>query len=187
MEYSLSGGKLNLGCGTDIRKGWVNLDVAPLPGVDVVHDLNDLPLPFADETFEEILCQDVLEHLEYIPVLRELHRILKPGGRLHIRVPHFTSRLSYVDPTHKKLFSFQTFEFFVHQGKGANIAKGRYYFDFHFDRIARCRITFEKGILLYNYLIEPLVNLRHVTKVLYEATALSRLFPAENVVVELIK
>ena len=37
--------KLHLGCGTDIRAGWVNLDCAKLPGVDIVHDLNVLPLP----------------------------------------------------------------------------------------------------------------------------------------------
>ena len=40
--------KLNLGCGTDIKKGYINLDVAKLDGVDVVHDINRLPLPFKE-------------------------------------------------------------------------------------------------------------------------------------------
>ena len=66
--------RLNVGCGTDVRPDWVNLDIAPLPGVDVVHDLNDLPLPFEDERFAEIECRDVLEHLDYTRLLRELHR-----------------------------------------------------------------------------------------------------------------
>lgn len=38
--------KLNLGCGNDIREGWVNLDINKKEGVNVVHDLNEVPLPF---------------------------------------------------------------------------------------------------------------------------------------------
>jgi predicted SAM-dependent methyltransferase len=46
--------KLNLGCGKDIRKGWTNLDCVNLPGVDIVHNINYLPLPFNDNEFDEI-------------------------------------------------------------------------------------------------------------------------------------
>ena len=46
--------KLNLGCGRDIREGYVNLDKAGLDGVDVVHDLNVFPYPFEDNEFDEI-------------------------------------------------------------------------------------------------------------------------------------
>lgn len=67
--------RLNLGCGTDIRRGFVNLDHCDLPGVDVVHDLQKLPLPFEDSSFELIICRDILEHLDYIPLLEEIHRI----------------------------------------------------------------------------------------------------------------
>jgi len=173
--------KLNVGCGGDIKKGWVNLDSVSLPGVDVVCDIEQTPLPFADEQFDEILCQDVLEHTEYISVLRELHRILKKGGGLRIRVPHFTSRSSFADPTHKKLFSFRTFDFFV-KGSGRG-----YYFDYSFEKVSRRKITFQKGIFFYNYLIEPVVNLSPGFMALYEATGVSRLFPGENIMVELTK
>ena len=91
--------KLNLGSGKDIKQGWVNLDSAKLPGVDVVHDIEKLPLPFKDSEFDEILCQDVLEHIEYIPILKDIHRILKMGGKLKIRVPHFTNTLSRMTGT----------------------------------------------------------------------------------------
>jgi SAM-dependent methyltransferase len=175
--------RLNLGCGTDIREGWVNLDIAPLKGVDVVHDINKLPLPFGNEEFAQILCKDILEHLEYVPLLRELHRILEQGGVLEISVPHFTSQDNYIDPTHKKMFSIQTFEFFV----TGSTFKRDYYFDFHFCRILSSRITFHKGIFLYNYLVEPLVNLGRPTKRLFEATFLSRLFPAFNILIKLEK
>lgn len=182
--------KLNLGCGTDIKNpndGWVNLDVLPLPGVDVVHDIEKPPLPFSDELFDEIFCRDVLEHIDYAPLMRELYRILKPGGKIFIRSPHFTSKNNFIDPTHKKAFSVNTFDFFT---AGNRLEKKRgFYFDYRFSRIASLKITFEKSswFLIYNRLIEPLVNLSKHTQELYEATGFSRLFPAENVIVELIK
>ena len=179
--------KLNLGCGADIKEGYVNLDSKKLPGVDVVWDIEKLPLPFQNEEFDEVLANDILEHIDYIPVLKDLHRILKVGGKLTVRVPHFTSKNNFADPTHKKMFSVFTFDYFV---KNPEFRKAReYYFDFHFDRIASSRITFEKSSrwFFYNKLIEPLVNLSYKTKYFYEATGISREFPAENIIVELVK
>jgi predicted SAM-dependent methyltransferase len=175
--------KLNLGCGSDIRQGWINLDIADIEGVNIVHDLNKLPLPFEGEEFDYILCKDVLEHLDYVPLLRDLHRILKRGGVLEISVPHFTSQDNYIDPTHRRMFSFQTFEFFVNESS----FEREYYFDFHFQRIVSSKITFHKRFLVYNYLIEPLMNLGHRSRRLYEATMLSRLFPAHNIEVKIEK
>jgi predicted SAM-dependent methyltransferase len=92
--------KLNLGCGTDIKEGWVNLDSAEIAGVDVVHNILNIPLPFNDGQFNLIVANDILEHVDYIPLMKELHRILKDGGILHIRVPHFTRVKNFKDPTH---------------------------------------------------------------------------------------
>lgn len=179
--------KLNLGCGTDIKEGWINLDSAAIPGVDVVHDIEKLPLPFRDEEFDEILAQDVLEHIEYVPVLKDLYRVLKKDGTLTIRVPHFTSKNNFIDPTHKKRFSINTFDFFVRNTKLGE--KREYYFDFMFAKIKSRHITFERSsrIYFYNRLVEPLVN--HYLKVqqFYESSFLSRLFPAENIVITLYK
>lgn len=179
--------KLNLGCGSDIKEGWINLDSVNIPGVDVVHDIEKLPLPFKNEEFGEILCQDILEHIEYIPVLKDIHRILKKGGRLTIRVPHFTSKNNFIDPTHKKLFSISTFDFFV---RGTKLFKERpYYFDFTFDRITYAHITFERSskIFFYNAISEWLFNLSPKVQRFYESTGLSRELPAENIIVGLIK
>lgn len=183
--------KLNLGCGTDIRAGYVNLDSARIPSVDVVHDIEKLPLPFADGAFDEILALDVLEHVDYPAVLRDLHRLLAPGGTLVVRVPHFTSRNNYADPTHKSRFSLSTFDFFV-AGSRINKEKGRgYYFDFHFSKIAARRITFEKHMLFIRtvnrFLVEPLVNASRGMQDFYEATGFSRWFPAQNIKVTLLK
>lgn len=179
--------KLNVGCGTDNKQGWINLDSAKLPGVDVIHDIEKLPLPFHDEELDEILCQDVLEHVDWVPVLRDLHRILKKGGIITIRVPHFTSKNNFIDPTHRRRFSINTFDFFVAESP---FHKERpYYFDFSFTRVATRMITFEKSsrLFFYNRLMEWFVNRSLEMQKWYESTGWSRLFPAENIIVQLIK
>ena len=183
--------KLNIGCGVDVKKGWINLDSIRIPGVDIVHDIEKLPLPFRTEEFDEILCQDVLEHVDYIPVLKDIHRILKKGGLLRIRVPHFTSKNNFVDPTHQRMFSVDTWDFFVaSKAASKHIEKERaYYFDFAFEKKSCCCITFEKSsrIFFYNRVAEWLFNISPRMQSFYESTFLSRLFPAENIIVELIK
>jgi SAM-dependent methyltransferase len=178
--------KLNAGCGNDIRPGWINLDKTKLANVDIVHDLEDLPLPFGNESFDEILCQDVLEHLEYVPLMKDLHRILKKGGKLHVRVPHFSSPNSFADPTHKKVFSIKTFDFFV---KNNNTGRN-YYFDFSFDHIESPTIILLRGpqfIYKYATVIGPFINRNRGAQLFYENSFMCRLFPAENVELDLIK
>lgn len=80
--------KLNLGCGTDVREGFLNIDVRNLPNVDIVSTLENLP--FEDNYADLIVAQDVLEHfcrIELGRVLEEIKRVLKIGGILEIRVP----------------------------------------------------------------------------------------------------
>jgi len=105
--------KLNVGCGNDIKAGWINLDIAPLPGVDVVHDLIRFPWPFEDNQFSEILMINVLEHLpDTIRAMEELHRISQPGCKLTIRIPYYNSPDMFTDPTHRAFFNEHTFDFF---------------------------------------------------------------------------
>lgn len=177
--------RLNLGCGTDIRPGFVNVDSAALPGVDVVHDLRELPLPFADTSFREVVCQDVLEHLDYAPLLGEIHRVLRPGGRVVVRSPHFTSRAVYLDPTHVTAFSIDTLRFFV---RGDAFAERSYYFPFSFGAVESARITFHRyRAMPWNYVLEPLVNRSPAAQAYYEGSFLARLFPASNVEVVLVR
>lgn len=173
--------RVNLGCGKDIRAGWINVDKADLPGVDVCHDLTHIPLPFASNSCVDVLCKDVLEHLEYLPVIRDIHRILEPGGRVTIQVPHFTSKDAYADPTHRSFFTTNTLRYFV-EGHFRS-----YYTDFSFSRVRKTHIHFDRRLgYFYNYFLELLVNSTTTAQNFYEGSPL-RIFPATNLTVVLEK
>lgn len=187
--------KLNVGCGTDIREGWVNLDNANIPGVDVVHNIEQLPLPFGDNMFDEVECQDILEHIDYPPVLKDIHRILAPGGVVHIRVPHFTSKNNAIDPQHIRTFSIETFDFFcketvTYQRFGAYYVDriAGPYRDFAFTSYVQGpHITFDTKNFWLDRLIQRIVNRSEQAQRRYESTWLSRIFPAMNIEVVLQK
>jgi len=95
--------KLNLGCGEDTKAGYVNVDFQPHVKPDIVHDLNALPYPFPDNSFELIEAFHILEHLDRpFLIMKELHRLLKPGGVLHIKAPHFSRGFTHTE--HKSGF-----------------------------------------------------------------------------------
>ncbi len=108
--------RLNVGCGRNIRSGWLNLDVARLPGVDIVADLErcaEVRLPLPDDTIEEFLLSHVVEHIQNVlPLMQELHRVAKPGARAVIRVPYGSSDDAFEDPTHVRQFFVNSFTYF---------------------------------------------------------------------------
>jgi len=164
--------KLNLGCGNDIKKGYVNLDFIKQPGVDIVHNLNKFPWPFKDNTFDEVYASHVLEHVDdLIKTMEEIIRISKPESKIKIRVPHFSCGVSYRDPTHKRLFSYFTFDYFE---------KGEY--NLPKFKIIRKRLNFTRlSFTFLNPIINPIINL---SPALYERF-FCWVFPCSEVLFEL--
>ncbi len=79
---------LNLGCGKDIRDGFLNIDIYSDDERVIAMDIRALDLP--DNCADGILASDVLEHFshrETTSILSEWARVLKPGGELVIRCP----------------------------------------------------------------------------------------------------
>ena len=116
--------KLNMGCGTDIRDGYVNLDIVKKEGVDVVHNLNKYPYPFDDNTFDEVIVDNVLEHLDNtIKAIEEIYRLCKNNAKVYIAVPNYNAYHFFSNPQHKLFFNYETFDF-LSQNKGKEAKEG---------------------------------------------------------------
>jgi predicted SAM-dependent methyltransferase len=80
---------LNLGCGSTYHPRWDNFDL--VPSTDSIRRLDLLKkFPFPDASYEVCYCSHVLEHMprSYAPTfLREIQRIVRPGGVVRIVVP----------------------------------------------------------------------------------------------------
>lgn len=108
---------LDMGCGSNKRPGSVGLDISADTDADIVHDLDTFPYPIEDDSFDRVIMQDVIEHVaEPMRVVAEVHRILRPGGRLALRTPHFSSALAYGDPTHRHYYSTTAIRYFAQPG-----------------------------------------------------------------------
>lgn len=107
--------KINLGCGSEPTKLWINVDQSKLDGVDVVQDLSEFPWPFEDNSADEIKAIDVLEHIDTdqtIKFIEECHRILQPDGKLFLTMPHWQSKNLWIDPTHKRGYDEKSMDYF---------------------------------------------------------------------------
>lgn len=124
---------LNLGAGSDVREGYVNVDVVKLDGIDVVHDLDEAPWPFDADISDEVLALDIFEHVEQpLTFVSECHRVLRPDGLLTVRSPHYGTWAAGTDPTHRRAVTPETFDFWVpgtqlNRTSGAAYAQGRHF------------------------------------------------------------
>jgi predicted SAM-dependent methyltransferase len=90
------GGRLHVGCGSEIIPGWCNIDVQKLPGVDLVLDVTR---GFRFSDIDYIFAEHFIEHLRFDEGLRFLEdcwRSLADGGVLRISTPN----LDWVYVTH---------------------------------------------------------------------------------------
>jgi len=118
--------KLNLGCGQEYMPGYVNIDLNKKVKADRYLDVTK-KLPFAANSVEEIRAHHLIEDFDNLEnVLKEWHRVLKPGGVLRVWVPYAFSNHAFVNPGHKHYFVWNTLIYFTDQ------ARPNYFYDFHF-------------------------------------------------------
>jgi SAM-dependent methyltransferase len=102
---------LDLGCGNNKDKGSIGADISRDSKADVVCDLNRYPLPFKNDSFDQVVSKQVFEHLQDVDKLMcEIHRIVRDRARIRVYVPHFSCFYSYADPSHKRTFSVFAFD-----------------------------------------------------------------------------
>lgn len=120
---------LHVGSGKNFKPEWLNLDLEPRWRPDIVFDLATPlppdgalvfatrrfgPLRIADETFDEIVAQDVLEHIrELTTAMTTMLRWLKTGGVLKVAVPYELSLGAWCDPTHVRAFNERSFDYYT--------------------------------------------------------------------------
>jgi len=123
--------RLDIGCGGNKQPGFVGLDIRALDGVDIVHDIEEIPWPLPDGCVVVALCSHVVEHINpakfgFVNVMNEIWRVMKPGGEIVISCPHGSSQGYLQDPTHINALNEQTWTYFdpeAHQGGLYNIYK----------------------------------------------------------------
>ncbi|RQX57570.1 hypothetical protein DLJ57_05175 [Micromonospora chalcea] len=102
---------VDLGCGaTKQWPGNLGLDIYPAPGVNAVANLAG-SLPLRDASVDVFFAVHIVEHLiDFLPLFDECHRVLRPGGVLHVMSPWWRHVNAVADPTHVRLLDVQTFK-----------------------------------------------------------------------------
>jgi SAM-dependent methyltransferase len=114
--------KLHLACGGVHLDGYINVDVSATTKKDFHWDLFRFPYPWETSSVDEIQCHHFVEHIPHhihgvegdglIRFMEECYRILKPGASMHIRHPHPLSDGAWADPTHTRLISPTSWQYF---------------------------------------------------------------------------
>ena len=129
---------LDIGCGNNKMKGAIGIDRAPLPNVDIVHDLNSFPYPFERDAFDEIYATHIIEHLDSITrTMEELHRIAKPDAKVTIITPHYSDFQSWNDPTHKWHLTTYSFRYFEREYESNYYSTARFEVEYKYNLSAR--------------------------------------------------
>lgn len=165
---------LEIGCGpSKTNPSFIGIDLLPLPGVDIVHNLEQGLSFIPDNCIDEIRSSHFFEHIiNFEQLMKDIHRILKKDGINKVTVPHFSNPHYYSDFTHKRFFGLYTFEYFS-KIKDQDLKRkvSDFYIDFHFKVICR-KLIFKKNFSprnIINLLIaNPLFNASNYMKELYE-------------------
>ena len=140
--------RLHLGCGKHPKPMYTNVDKYPLPGVDVVHDLEVIPWPFDTETHDEIVGIDIIEHVvNAVGFMNECARILKPGGILNLRTCYYLSKNAFTDLDHKHFPTDESFDYWC-KGTFFNQEYGHYTEGRLFEKIKVAPVNGELEVVL---------------------------------------
>lgn len=119
--------KLDLGCGPNPKDGFTGVDSIAFNDKVTKFDLRQGPWPWETDSVSEAHCSHFLEHLtnfdgkwERTLFFNELYRIMVPGGKCTLIIPHWASIRYYGDPTHKEPFSEMGFYYLDPNWRASN-------------------------------------------------------------------
>jgi len=166
---------LELGCGDRKRlAGSVGIDILDYPGVDLVGDLCLVLGRIPDGVADSIYAYHVLEHVADLDALvKEVARVLKPGGAFDVVVPHFSNAYYYSDPTHRRPFGLYTFSYYADEDLFSR--KVPHYWKVVPFQIEQVSLRFKSGRPFYfRY------ALRRLAGMIFDACGYAREFYEEN-------
>jgi SAM-dependent methyltransferase len=135
---------LDVGCGINKLAGSIGIDRNPASKADVLVDVDRLPYPFRDSSFDKLRAIHVIEHVsDVIRTLEEWNRLVRNGGEVLIATPHYTDFSSFCDPTHKWHLNSFSLRYF-----GENHGGFGYYTNAKFEEIS----VHVKLLALWRYL-----------------------------------
>jgi SAM-dependent methyltransferase len=110
---------LDLGCGNckyvDNRSNHkvIGIDNRKDTEADIVCDINKC-IPLKNNFVDKVVAMHTLEHVsDLVKVMEEIWRVCKHNAEVFINVPYFTSSGAYDDPTHRRVFTYRTFDYFT--------------------------------------------------------------------------
>jgi glycosyltransferase involved in cell wall biosynthesis len=104
---------IELGARLNRDERYTSLD---LKDADIIMDLNHKWGHFDDSSVGVIKANDVFEHLkDPLHTMKELYRVLAPGGYAFIQVPSTDGRGAFQDPTHKSFWNENSFLYYTDQ------------------------------------------------------------------------
>lgn len=110
---------LDVGCGINKLPGSVGIDRNPRTRADVLCDLDHLPYPFRDSSFDHLQAIHVIEHVsDVVRAMEEFHRLVRAGGTIRVVTPHYTDFSSFCDPTHRWHLNSYSFRYFGDDNAG---------------------------------------------------------------------
>ena len=136
--------KYDLACGDRKQEGFLGVEIEKTKSADIVANILEFPWKFAkDNSVDELYTSHFIEHIpmcywnkgnDYTHVIKdansvelfekfieECHRVLKPGGKLTIVAPYYSSMRAWQDPTHRRAISDATFYYFDRNWRKANL------------------------------------------------------------------
>jgi ubiquinone/menaquinone biosynthesis C-methylase UbiE len=105
--------KLDMGCGTNKVPGAIGVDRNRDTSADVICDV-ERTIPFRDDSFAEIHCRQLVEHVDdLVALMEEIHRVGRKGAKVIVEAPFYASMGAYSDPTHRRFITEHTFDYFT--------------------------------------------------------------------------
>lgn len=186
VEVKLSStGKIivELGCGKNPKtKNSIKIDNFDYANIDIVTDLNE-GIPLEDGSIDEIHSYHFLEHVDDIGYfMKEINRVLKPGGLCIGSVPHFSNPYFYSDYTHKSFFGLYSFSYFDDK-QSIFKRKCPTFYSRNLFKISEIKLIFKSpfyGRFLFKKIIQFFVNLSRYTQEFYEENFVY-IFPAYEI------